>query len=1116
MNQDTFYPNDTSYTNKDFRAIYEELLSTATKLSERWNPEQSNESDPGVVLIKLMAVLGDKLNYNIDKNILELFPDSVTQWGNAQKIYNLIAYNMKWYRSATMDINVLWVGEKDETSSIIIPEFTQFTNTEENLVYTLIGKLSIPKNGTVISTNMENGFGYLIEGTINDLTINNNEQNTVISLDNIDSDNRVYFRESNIAQNGIYVKNADEIEWGFDTNVWQRVDNVDTTELGSKVFSFGVLPNSNTCYIQFPQDIAKLIGSGLNIKYIISKGAQGSANSNTIVKLFADILDDENLPINDSLKIYNTYPSTNGYNPETIEEAYRGYKRVIGTFDTLVTTRDYENAIYNGIEPNKQNTVSNVVVADRTNDHSTQYICTLTSSGEQRELQSGEMTAFDLAIYPLNPIGKIYVTTDAKSRTLAKNRFDDSFKTNGSTFTNAESVIEDNKSISHNIIQPTEETPYIYKCYFDVVGKVTTYNKVSKQEVAEIEANIQQALYNSLQSRNLDFGAALTSDELVSIIENADSRIRNVLIGDIEYDKVTLMTNDNTEENVDKTALQAKGVLGGVTPAFDFDTSFDYEFGQTNTSVISDVSSLTTETEINLTANTDFTVLPNEFVVAFTPNYVTKTQYSNYLYYRCNIDNTLNIKSGDYHKLKDGEYIYLSATKDGVDEPTVREYTIRAGMVISPNGFTLKNNVGEANPSMLSTNQSISVLEPNVVKLDSNMKCYWLMNNIDNVLFDVNSTEVLLGNGEYFLYLDETQTQLTIVSSGTTIRRSGDTSQWKVEREDIDVSADVSSEITSIDWFVLPLNTAVTIVENEINIYSDCTISCSSELSITNTAQSLTNYSDFKVDGRSALSSRPGGWQIFSQLSISGSPSKPMDFEEDRWKIIINGDDTNSITGAPNKKLLFNSIIAIQGGGNQDVRAITEDGTLEPISIYAYIQGNKVVRQDDYVELDTTATLNFDFKQGANYVIPIIYTANGDAALTITNGTRLGNSNTEITNREQSYSILVKGAEATNSITFTIVNGVSAKVLVGKIYKITADHIGATTQTAGEIYTKIKSIDTNGVFDYTKQPSDDEKISVDTIYSPSAFFNPYHPLNRFVIAKLNSINVTIAESSKSK
>ena len=88
-----------SYINKDFNAVWQELLELTSKISAKWDPVASNESDPGVVLIKLIALLADKLNYNIDANVLEQFPSTVAQFPNAREVFGVLGYNMKWYRS---------------------------------------------------------------------------------------------------------------------------------------------------------------------------------------------------------------------------------------------------------------------------------------------------------------------------------------------------------------------------------------------------------------------------------------------------------------------------------------------------------------------------------------------------------------------------------------------------------------------------------------------------------------------------------------------------------------------------------------------------------------------------------------------------------------------------------------------------------------------------------------------------------------------------------------------------------------------------------------------------------------------------------------------------------
>ena len=106
MTQDEKIISNISYTNSDFRSIYPELLDTEKKLTNKWDPSLSNESDPGNILIKEAAIVGDKVNYHIDKNVLECFPLSATQQSSARQIYDLVGYNMHWYKSAKGDITL--------------------------------------------------------------------------------------------------------------------------------------------------------------------------------------------------------------------------------------------------------------------------------------------------------------------------------------------------------------------------------------------------------------------------------------------------------------------------------------------------------------------------------------------------------------------------------------------------------------------------------------------------------------------------------------------------------------------------------------------------------------------------------------------------------------------------------------------------------------------------------------------------------------------------------------------------------------------------------------------------------------------------------------------------
>jgi hypothetical protein len=87
-----------------------------------------------------------------------------------------------------------------------------------------------------------------------------------------------------VAQNGIYVRNINTDDYD---SVWSRNNYLLTQPLGSRVYkidydSLRLLP-----YIEFPTDIANLIGDGLQIQYIATSGIQGNVSANTLTKILS-------------------------------------------------------------------------------------------------------------------------------------------------------------------------------------------------------------------------------------------------------------------------------------------------------------------------------------------------------------------------------------------------------------------------------------------------------------------------------------------------------------------------------------------------------------------------------------------------------------------------------------------------------------------------------------------------------------------------------------------------------------------------------------------------------------------------------------------------------------
>lgn len=674
-----------SYTNKDFNSIYSELLDTAKNLTTKWDPSQSNESDPGVVLIKEDAIIGDKNNYNIDKNVLELFPLSVTQVGNARKIYDFAGYQMHWYIAASTDITIKYTGELDSDTNFVIPEYYAFTNADRDIVYTYVP--SDLDEGASVSNKQRTITISCLQGIRQQYDVNGNK---VINFANLDSQQRLFFPYQNVAENGIFVKtHGTEV-------MWKKVDNLESYAPSSTIFKFGVLPNTNVCYIQFPQDIQYIIGAGLEIDYLTTLGEGGNVSANVIDSVYSDEKIDDNISLVDNAVITNRNATSDGADPEDLDSAYENYKRTVGTFNTLVTCRDYENALINSGE------VSNCVVSDRTNDLYASYR-TMVADGMSNHLVDNVRTKFnqtyefsgenivlgkDTVITDIEPqvgnTGNYIITYNALSmsaydlvlRLLTPMSSTVNATTYNKSFTRystspeeyvGEELLANNKSCQHNFASPitiinssdtvdTSTRPYLFKNFYTLRGTLLTYTKLTSEEIKEVETNARNALYEKFNSSKVNFGEQVRYEDIVETLQNSDTRIKAVILNeDLNYDLRALLpkdeVGDTSTQSLDDSDFDSykidclvQMILRGNVSLYDFNKDFALEFGETETTIYpkssdsdKDITSITTEVDIQTTKVEDkiYKVSSiddeNVNIVAYTPNYIDKKVYTYYV-----------------------------------------------------------------------------------------------------------------------------------------------------------------------------------------------------------------------------------------------------------------------------------------------------------------------------------------------------------------------------------------------------------------------------------------------------------------------------------------------------
>lgn len=1119
-----------SYTNKDFRSIYPELIDLVKKLTNKWDPEITNESDPGLILLKLNAIIADKNNYNIDKNILEAFPLSVTQYGNARKIYDILGYKMKWYRSATTTLSM--VSNYDDLMSlkfkspgsenIVFPIFTMFSNDSGDNVYTL--------TKSVTASNLVKGIPQtdlpVIEGTNYAYELNGD---TLITLNHLDADLRLYFKEPYIAENGIFIKNSTDSSWD---KAWIKVDNLAAETLNQKIFEFGVTPNSNICYIQFPQDIGNLIGDGLNIQYVISSGVKGNVSAKEINTCTVDIIatkkdgDSAEINLNDYINILNPDASTNGADPESLDEAYKNYKKIVGTFNTLVTCRDYENHIYN-MKNGTEDAVSNIVVSDRTNDLNSIYV-QLDEDGVNKKQfvkatygseNKNKFTAYDLALAPLKPVSSIY----------DNNTFDATFELDSSTKATLEDSLQAEGTVSciqHDYIDNTRNPIVLFKNKFTVNAKILTYYKLSNEEIKDLKKQIQQALRLKYNSRKLEFGESIAYDELVNTIENSDSRIRAAIVDVPTYTTYTSSYSGDSELKED-TDIYTNMVMRGNTQLIDFNKDFNWQFGQVSAAEYDRITSITSEVTIpagNLAAG--YTLKENENIQALSPSYITTQTVSSYIKYAITNNkasaNDITFSKDVVYKMSDTDWNLKFDFTRTLDDSTTSEFSLDSNNTqyfrLNFN-LTLKGNTTKTGD--LQSSYKVESLKQNTTDLSDKL-CYWLLNNSENVLFESKDTEKILDTNEYFIYTDRIKSGIVILGSGTKITRQNADTVVRINKN-IPAEQIAESGVSSIPdsaFYTWPQGSSVTAHEMVIYTFGKGTkVTATVTNPVNNNLKDCSNLK-YQNPGEAEQELKGTEWQIRSRLNINATPSSPQILGTNQtitlnWKPTA-GNDPGKAEIKTDKSILFNENVQLAGGAGIDTSVLDLEGNVN-YSLNALVFDDKTSALEFKLpytnEAGTVYNADYQLTLGSNKKALIkLYVSGASSSdkVTVSRGDSDSGSIKDYTKDYTTDQDFSTDIEITSSgVYYLLLTGPlsTIKISIPNKTDISTTLDRTLYRFDNEPDSKVKNkilsnLENTGYrFDYTYIVPDDVKI--DNPLDPDSFWSSNHYCSKFTIAQLD-------------
>ena len=613
-------------------------------------------------------------------------------------------------------------------------------------------------------------------------------------------------------------------------NEWKCVDNLALYSGDSYVYTFGLDTATNSCYIQFPKDVANLCGPGFTIKYLLSEGSRGNVLRGDLTVLYSDseILIDggKSKKLSEQITLFNNAAISNGRDPEKIDEMYETYKRTANLLNTLVTLEDYRNYLLTYISSNNNKLVSNCQVSDRTCDLLNTYIVkSMNTSGKFTDvMRNGDMNAFQLRLYPLT----------YSSDTTNKQGYDISF----TTATNQQEIEEELsrvRVVNHDFL----ESGNLFILDATLRGIVYLESQVSARDARDILSNIYTAIYQNFNSSKLVFGKEISYADIVETIQAADTRIKYVALNPLDELKLEKAPLE------DMTKVYKRSVLKGVTPwavtgtpvdtpaGIDLTNRKDGQDSQFKLSYAQNfikVNSVSKERKFKLKDdkgkeyvktfqnylvggvyltglnNKTIQINENEQYYYVYPSYKAVTTYSNYLYYTTNIK---EVGKDVMYQLGSDEYIRIYLQRDDADDDFA--YEIKPNELVKCN-FGLNATIA-GTKGTLNSNLSISVMQAVSSESFTEGDCvYFSTEDLFKrvVMKPQSDVRTLLYNDEFIIYYNKLSLNFEILGAGNTVFFSGTTNE--PYKEFIYKSADITlsnieetGDLSSLDECWMPL-----------------------------------------------------------------------------------------------------------------------------------------------------------------------------------------------------------------------------------------------------------------------------------------------------------------------
>ena len=327
------------YSSRDYVGLRDSMVRAIPYFTPDWT--DWNESDLGIVLVELLAYMGDNIHFYIDRMAAESFlPTAITRT-SIVNLCKLIDYELGGPVAASVDVEFSMSAPLP--GDLTIPAGTQCQTVCDNagllagaesctpLIFETAEDLVIPTGGLTGTVSAIQGI------TKTDVAVGTStgEVNQAFQL-----------ADADIIQNTVQVY----VDEGVGPEEWAVVDSLIESKSCDKVCEVA-RDGAGNVSIQFGDNGTGKIpnaGSAITASYRIGGGKAGNVGANTITSIVSPIM---YLGSPVSMLVTNPDSASGGSDEETIDNARLEAPRSLRALNRAVTPSDFEDmaSVYSGV-----------------------------------------------------------------------------------------------------------------------------------------------------------------------------------------------------------------------------------------------------------------------------------------------------------------------------------------------------------------------------------------------------------------------------------------------------------------------------------------------------------------------------------------------------------------------------------------------------------------------------------------------------------------------------------------------------------------------------------------------------------------------------------------------